>query len=80
MEVQLGANLELKDKLQNIFPDKVSNHDKLEALVASLVSMGFAEEVNEIEGFYQVTSAFHYIENIIDCINISEEVSDEIPE
>ena len=70
----------MKDKLQNIFPDKVSNHDKLEALVSSLVSMGFAEEVNEIDGLYQVTSAFHYIENIIDCINISEEVSDEIPE
>lgn len=80
MEVQLGANLELKDKLQNLFSDKVSNHDKLEALAASLTGMGFAEQISEIEGLYQVTSAFHYIENIIDCINISEEVSDEIPE
>lgn len=80
MEVQLGANLELKDKLQNLYPEKVTNHDKLEALVASMVTTGFAEQVNEIDGLYQVTSAFHYIENIIDCINISEEVGDEIPE
>lgn len=69
-----------KDKLQNIYTEKVTNHDKLEALVASMVTMGFAEQVNEIDGLYQVTSAFHYIENIIDCINISEEVGDEIPE
>lgn len=25
MEVQLGANLELKDKLQNIYTEKVTN-------------------------------------------------------
>lgn len=62
MEVQLGANLELKDKLQNIYTEKVTNHDKLEALVTSMVTMGFAEQVNEIDGLYQVTSAFHYIE------------------
>lgn len=80
MEVQLRSNLELKDKLQNLFTEKSSNRDKLETLVGKLVDMGFAEQVSEIEGMYQVTSAFHYIENIIDCVNISEEVSDEIPE
>jgi phosphoenolpyruvate synthase/pyruvate phosphate dikinase len=42
--------------------------------------MGFAEQVNEMEGLYQVTSAFHYIEQIIMRININEEVKDEIPE
>lgn len=80
MEVQLRSNLELKDKLQNLFTEKSSNRDKLETLVGKLVDMGFAEQVSEIEGMYQVTSAFHYIENIIDCVNISEEVSDEILE
>jgi hypothetical protein len=33
-----------------------------------------------MEGTYQVTSAFHYIEQLILCINIDEEVKDEIPE
>lgn len=80
MEVQLGSNLELKGKLQNMFPDKSSNREKLETLVGKLVDMGYAEQVSDIEGLYKVTSAFHYIENIIDCVNISEEVSDEIPE
>lgn len=79
IEVQLGSNLELKEKLQNLFPDKQSNREKLEALVQALTGMGFAEQISEIDGLYQVTSAFNYIENIIDCINISDEVSDEIP-
>lgn len=80
MEVQLRSNLELKGKLQALFPEKPSNRDKLETLVAKLVDMGFAEQISEIEGMYKETSAFHYIENIIDCVNISEEVSNEIPE
>ena len=45
-----------------------------------MVGMGFAEQVNETEGMFQVTSAFHYIEQIVLCINIDEEVKDEIPE
>ena len=80
MEVPLRSNLELKEKLQRLFPEKSSNRDKLEALVGKLVDNGFAEQISEIEGMYKVMSAFHYIENIIDCINISEEVSNEIPE
>lgn len=80
MEVQLRSNLELKEKLQGLFPEKSSNRDKLETLVGKLVDNGFAEQISEIEGMYKVMSAFHYIENIIDCINISEEVSNEIPE
>ena len=43
-------------------------------------SMGIAEMVNEADGTYQVTNAFHYIEQIILCINIDEDVKDEIPQ
>lgn len=80
IEVRLSADLELKEKLSRLFGDKQSNRDKLESLVQALESMGFAERVNEMEGVYQVTSAFNYIEQIILCVNIDEEVKDEIPE
>ena len=80
IEVQVSSNPDLKEKLSQIFADKTSYHDKIEALVNAMVSMGFAEQVNEMEGTYQVTSAFHYIEQLILCINIDEEVKDEIPE
>ena len=58
--------------------DKVS--DVEEALAGALENMGFAELVNEADGTYQVTNAFHYIEQIILCINIDEDVRDEIPQ
>ena len=80
IEIQLSSDIELKDKLSRMFPDKQSNRDKLEALTNEMVSKGFAEQTNETEERYQVTSAFHYIEQIISCINIDEEVKDEIPE
>jgi len=80
MEVSLSTIPGLKDKLVQMFSDKPSNRQKLEALAAALVNMGFAELVNEVEETYQVTNAFHYIEQIMLCINIDEDVKDEIPQ
>ena len=80
MEVSLSTNMELKEKLAALFTDRPSNRDKLEAIANTLTGMGFAEQVNEVEGIYQITSAFHYIEQIILCINIDEDVKGEIPQ
>lgn len=80
MEVKLSMIPGLKEKLSQMFLDKISNRQKLEALADTLESMGFAELVNEADGTYQVTNAFHYIEQIILCINIDEDVKDEIPQ
>lgn len=80
IEIRLSADLELKEKLSRLFTDKPSNREKIEALAKALTDMGFAEQISEAEGMYQVTSAFHYIEEIILCLNIDEEVKDEIPE
>ncbi len=80
MEVRVGSDVELKDKLADICEDKPSIHDKLLALATTMTNQGFAELVSEDEGMYQVTNAFRYITHIIDCINIDEEVKDEIPE
>ena len=80
MEVRLATIPGLKEKLTQMFPDKTSNRQKLEALAGALENMGFAELVNEADGTYQVTNAFHYIEQIILCINRDEDVKDEIPQ
>lgn len=80
IEIRISSDLELKEKLSNLFPDKNSNREKIKALVDVLVNMGFAELVNDMEEMYQVTSAFRYIEQLILCININEEVKNEIPE
>jgi hypothetical protein len=80
IEVRVASDVELRDKLEHIFEDKQSIRDKIEALANVLASQGFAEVVNEVDGKYQVTMAFRYITNIIECLNIDEEVKDEIPE
>jgi hypothetical protein len=80
IEHQLSLNIELKEKISRLFPDKSSYHEKVEELANKMVAIGFAEQINELDGMYQVTSAFHYIEQIILCIDINEEVKDEIPE
>ena len=49
-------------------------------LINELEKMGFIEKENEEDGTYKVLTAFHYMEELIDCITISEEVQDEIPE
>ena len=80
IEIRLATELELKEKLSHLFVEKQSNREKIEALAEALKNKGFAELINEREGMYQITSAFHYLEQIILCININEEVKDEIPE
>lgn len=80
MEVRTAADLELRDKLARLYPDTSSNREKLKRLAEEMVGIGFAELLNETDEEYQVTSAFHYIEQIIMCINIDEEAKDEIPE
>jgi len=80
MEVKLSTIPGLKEKLSQMFLDKPSNRQKLEALASAMENMGFVELVNEADSTYQVTNAFHYIEQIILCINIDEDVKDEIPQ
>ena len=50
MEVKLSMIPGLKEKLSQMFLDKISNRQKLEALADTLESMGFAELVNEADG------------------------------
>jgi len=80
IEILLSSNIELRDKLEKLFTDKSSNREKIEMLVKVMTDMGLTEQVNEVEGMYQVTTAFHYIEHLIDCIHINEEIKDEVPE
>ena len=47
-------------------------------LLQEMQSMGFAECVNELDETYKVTSAFRYVEELVDIIQIANE--DEVPE
>ena len=45
-----------------------------------MADVGFVELVSEMEKSYKVTSAYNYIEGLVDCLNISEGITDEIPQ
>ena len=64
----------------NCFPDKKKYDEVVAKLLKELEKMGLIEKENELDGTYKVLTAFHYMEELIDCITISEEVQDEIPE
>ena len=69
---KFSSDIELKEKARNLYTDVKTNEEKIEKLVGDLERMGFAELENELDGTYKVTAAFHYIEEIIDCLTIIE--------
>lgn len=80
IEVQIGCDMELKEKAAKLFPDKKKHGEVVDKLVTELEKMGLIEVENELDGTYKVLTAFCYMEDLIDCITIAEEVQDEIPE
>ena len=77
---QLSCDIELKEKSSKLFPDLKRHDDVVDKIIDELEKQGFAELENEMESSYKVTSAFHYLEEMIDCITVNEEMKDEIPE
>lgn len=69
---KFSSDIELKEKARNLYTDVKTNEEKIDKLIADLERQGFAELENELEGRYKVTAAFKYIEELIDCINITE--------
>lgn len=69
---KFSSDIELKEKARNLYTEMKSNEDKIEKLVGDLERQGFVELENELDGRYKVTAAFHYIEELIDCLTIIE--------
>lgn len=69
---KFSSDIELKEKARNLYTDVKTNEEKVEKLVGELERQGFVELENELDGTYKVTAAFHYIEELIDCLTIIE--------
>lgn len=79
IQSQISCDMELKDKSAKLYSDKKTNAEIVDKLVDDFVKMGFVELENELEGTYKVTAAFHYLEELVNSLNIVED-ADEIPE
>lgn len=77
---QMSLKLELKEKASHLFKGYKlgTNDDIVNKLLQEMQNMGFAESVSEQDGTFKVTSAFRYIEELVEIIQIVNEY--EIPE
>lgn len=69
---KFSSDIELKEKARDLYADVKTNEEKIEKLTGDLERQGFIELENELDGTYKVTAAFHYIEELIDCLTIIE--------
>ena len=71
---RFSNDIELKEKAANLYSDVKTLEEKIDKLIADMERQGFVELENELDGIYKVTSAFHYIEEMMDCITINENI------
>lgn len=75
---RINLDVELSDKARKLFRKQKTNQEIVEKLLEELARMGYAELVNEQDDTYKVTAAFHYIEDLVNLINVyNEEESSE---
>ena len=69
---QFSSDIELKEKARHLYTDLKTNDEKMDKLISDLQRQGFVELQDELDGTFKVTAAFHYIEELIDCLTIIE--------
>ena len=65
--------MELKELAGKLFSEKKSYDEIVEKLISELERMGFVEQQDEVEKTWKVLASFHYIEELIDCISITDD-------
>lgn len=77
---QISLDIELKEKGNHLFKKygAGSNIEIVNKLLQEMQNMGFAECISEQDETYKITSAFRYVEELVEIIQIVNE--DEVPE
>lgn len=79
IQEQVRVNGLLRTKLQdmNAKGSDASAKDQIEALLKTMEREGFIEKVDEFDGTWKVTAAFHYMQQLVLAIDIHEEETDQ---
>ena len=77
---QISLDIELKEKASHLYKKygTGSNTEIVNKLLQEMQSMKFAECINDQDETYKITSAFRYVEELVNMIQIANE--NEIPE
>ncbi|NOQ70665.1 MAG: hypothetical protein GQ574_01615 [Crocinitomix sp.] len=80
---QLMINADLSEKLngfKRIGTDKKNYTERINKLIERLVKEGYLALEDEVSETYKVLTAFHYLKQLVETINIPEDIDNEIPE
>ena len=69
----ISADIELKEKARKLYSGQHNVKDTVQMLLDDMEKSGFIELENEFEQVYKVTSAFHFLEGLVEMLTISEE-------
>ena len=72
-----AADVELKEKARRLYEGGRSVKAAVDQLLDDLLKAGFIELENEFEQCYRVTSAFHFLEDLVEMLTITEEEENE---
>lgn len=77
---QISLDIELKEKAGRLFKKygAGSNTEIVNKLLQEMQNIGFAECVSELDETFKITSAFRYVEELVNMIQIANE--NEVPE
>lgn len=73
---QMASDFELKEKASKLYQEKMTLEEVVDKVTDDLEKAGFAEMENETDGAWKVTSAFHYMEELVDCLTILDDVTE----
>ena len=78
--VEANINVMLQNKLDSIrkhTSDKEIRKDVLDNIIRQLVKDAFLEQENEKNNVYKVMSSWHYLERLVESINIYDETEED---
>lgn len=76
--VKIDSDIELKDCVRKLGSSTKSDEEIVGDLFDSMVRIGFLELVNEQSGKCKITSAYNYLEDIVNLITVPDDGEQEI--
>jgi len=73
---QMASDVELKDKAGRLYQERMTLEEVVEKVTDELAKAGFAELENAVDGTWKVTAAFNYMEELVDCLTLLDDVSE----
>lgn len=71
--VKVDSDIELREKAKSLYENKVRNEEICSHLLEGLLRQGFIELLDDAAQRYQVTSAYRYLEDMVELIAFNDE-------